>query len=565
MVSPGFSKLKKQEKRNRVLINWPKPKKPDVGLQNPKGNSTESDILPHEPEWVVSIRKKLAEARQIEASSSWGNLSIYRVPRSLRDPAHKKCYSTPQVVSLGPYHHGKSSVLKEMEEHKWRALDHILKRHDQDIKIYLDAMKELEEKARTCYERLGSFVSEEFVEMLVLDGCFMLELFRGADELQGFESLGYAKNDPVFSMNSTIIISIRRDMIMLENQIPLFVLDKLLSLQPGQSDQKSVARLALGFFDPLMPTEPLTSADPTSNGSCLHCLDVFRRSSLTKEGVHSVPPSTDPTSNGSCLHCLDVFRRSSLTKEGVHSVPPTDPTSDESGQLHCLDVFRRSLLKGFQRFHRPSPRDSNTVLGAKILQLLNCMMDERRQQLIPCVIDLKNAGVKFKKRETDQFLDIKFDKRIGVLEIPRILVHDGTKSLFFNLIAFEQCRMDSTDDITSYAFFLDNLINSAEDVSHLHYCGIIENCLGNDAEVAELFNALCQEVVFDNDDSSLSELSETINDYYKEWWHAWRADLRNKYFNNPWAIISLIAAVILLLLTFAQTFYGVYAYYRPSS
>jgi hypothetical protein len=27
----------------------------------------------------------------------------------------------------------------------------------------------------------------------------------------------------------------------------------------------------------------------------------------------------------------------------------------------------------------------------------------------------------------------------------------------------------------------------------------------------------------------------------------------------------LFAAVVLLLLTFAQTFYGVYAYYRPSS
>ncbi|GAB2279636.1 hypothetical protein Dimus_014280 [Dionaea muscipula] len=150
------------------------------------------DIVPLESKWVVTIREKLEEARQIEASSSWEHLSIYRVPNILKDPAHEKSY-IPQVVSLGPYHHGKSS-LKAMEQHKWRALHHILKRHDQDIQEYLDAMKELEEKARACYERPVSCSSEEFVQMMVLDGCFMLELFKGA--AAGFKALEYATNDP---------------------------------------------------------------------------------------------------------------------------------------------------------------------------------------------------------------------------------------------------------------------------------------------------------------------------------------------------------------------------------
>ncbi|GAB2279626.1 hypothetical protein Dimus_014270 [Dionaea muscipula] len=174
-------------------------------------------IVPdRESESVVSIRKKVEKARQIEISSSRGKLSIYRVPRSLRDPAHEKSY-IPQVVSLGPYHHGKES-LEEMEQHKWRALDHMLKRHKQDINIYVNAMKELEEKARACYEQpVSTLSSENFVEMMVLDGCFMLELFRGA--VRGFEALGYEENDRVFSLSSTII-PIQRDMIMLENQIP---------------------------------------------------------------------------------------------------------------------------------------------------------------------------------------------------------------------------------------------------------------------------------------------------------------------------------------------------------
>lgn len=72
-----------------------------------------------------------------------------------------------------------------------------------------------------------------------------------------------------------------------------------------------------------------------------------------------------------------------------------------------------------------------------------------------------------------------------------------------------------------------------------HYCGIIEHWLGSDAEVANLFNRLCEEVVFDINDSYLSQLSERVNRYYNHKWNAWRASLKHNYFNNPWAIVSL--------------------------
>ena len=99
---------------------------------------------------------------------------------------------------------------------------------------------------------------------------------------------------------------------------------------------------------------------------------------------------------------------------------------------------------------------------------------------------------------------------------------------------------------------MDNLINSHQDVAHLHYQGIIEHWLGSDAEVADLFNHLCQEVVFDINDSYLFHLSENVNRYYDHKWNAWCASLRHNYFSNPWAIISLVAAAFLLLITFTQ-------------
>ncbi|XP_027076757.1 UPF0481 protein At3g47200-like [Coffea arabica] len=472
-----------------------------VAVKDVTSNVEEGPKSP-EPEWVISIREKLDHANQDDDAVTWSKLCIYRVPQYLRE-GDDKAY-LPQIVSLGPYHHNKKR-LRNMDPHKWRAVYHILKRTNQDIKLYLDAIKELEERARACYEGPICLSSNEFVEMMVLDCCFILELFRGAAE--GFNHLGYSRNDPIFAMRGSMH-SIQRDMIMLENQIPLFVLDRLFGLQMGQPDLKGiVAKLALRFFDPLTPTdEPLTNSDRTKLESSLGHTSAF------------------------------------------------DPLA-ELGGLHSLDVFRRSLLRiGPQ----PTPR-----IWVKRWSHSNRVADKRRQQLLHCVTELREAGINFKKRKTDRFWDVKFKN--GVLKIPRLLIHDGTKSLFLNLIAFEQCHLDSTNYITSYVVFMDNLINSPEDVSVLHYDGIIEHWLGSDAEVADLFNRLCQEVVFDINDSYLSPLSQQVNRYCEHRWNTWRATLSHKYFNNPWAIISFVAAVVLLLLTLAQTFYGIYGYYEPHS
>jgi len=167
--------------------------------------------------------------------------------------------------------------------------------------------------------------------------------------------------------------SIQRDMVMLENQLPLFVLNRLLELQLGTRNQTGlVAQLAIRFFDPLMPTD-----EP-----------------LTKSGQSKL--------------------ENSLARDKSF-----DPFAD-MGELHCLDVFRRSLLRSSPK---PEPR-----LTRKRWSRNTRVADKRRQQLIHCVTELKEAGIKFRRRKTDRFWDIQFKN--GYLEIPRLLIHDGTFTFF---------------------------------------------------------------------------------------------------------------------------------------
>ncbi|KAF8026785.1 hypothetical protein BT93_F3305 [Corymbia citriodora subsp. variegata] len=446
------------------------------------------EIVPHyEPrppksKWVISIEGKLEQGHQDNMPGSWAKLSIYRIPCHLKHGEDKAW--VPQIVSLGPYHHHGEKHLLHMERHKWQCLHRILERSGQDIGLYLDLVKKVEWRARAGYEGRISMSCDEFVEMMVLDGCFVIEMFRGF--VEGFKNLGYPLNDPVFSMQPSIL-QIQRDMIMLENQIPLFILDQLLGLQFGDPNQKGcVAKLAIQSFKPLMPTETLTF---------------------------------NPLYNHDTAYYLDGFRW------GL-------------------------LLLG--------PKRSKTKPWS-----------QRRQWFKRCLTELREAGIKVMPSPSRILVDIKFKN--GILKIPRLKIHKGTRLLFLNLIAFEQSHLDRSNQVTSYVIFMRNLINSHEDVRYLCSRGIIRHCLESDAQLIDLFNRLCREVDFDIRDSYFPRLTFDLELYYEHWafltrkWNAWVAILKNKYFDNPWSIISLVAAFALLVLTFIQAFYAVYAYYRPYS
>ena len=52
-------------------------------------------------------------------------------------------------------------------------------------------------------------------------------------------------------------------------------------------------------------------------------------------------------------------------------------------------------------------------------------------------------------------------------------------------------------------------------------------------------------------------IREGIEKHYKNKIKIWIAEARHKYFSQPWSVISLFAAVIVIILTFLQTFYTI--------
>ncbi|CAN1842393.1 UPF0481 protein At3g47200 [Linum perenne] len=420
--------------------------------------------------WVVEITEKLQASTTDDSTeeSHWKKQSIYKIPLCVTD-LNKRAYK-PQAVSFGPYHHGRDH-LQAMEQHKQRALLHFLRRSNKPLQAFVDTINEVIDVLQDSYSPLEGTWKEEaekFLKVMIVDGCFMLEVLRiGTHTLDG-----YATNDPVFSGHGRLYIMpyIRRDMLMLENQLPMVLLDRLVAL-----DEEFINKLIQKFCLPNTPVARL--------GKCKHVVDAYRKSLLHQ----------------------DEFR---LKRVGPRRRPPRYRAED--------DIVRSAT-------------------------------------------ELNEAGIQFKRSITGSLKDISF--RRGVLRLPVIVVDDTTESIFLNLIAYERFHVGAGNEVTSYIFFMDKIIDNERDVVLLTSRGIIQNAVGSDKAVAKLFNSLSRDITLDPE-SSLELVHKRVNAYCNKPWNEWRANLIHTYFRNPWAILSLVAAIFLFALTIAQTIYTIYPYYH---
>ncbi|KAH7561192.1 hypothetical protein JRO89_XS10G0188700 [Xanthoceras sorbifolium] len=424
-------------------------------------------------DWIALVQQKMdTSPKMLSRSAGEESCCIFRVPQSLVE-INEKAYQ-PHIVSMGPYHHGKQH-LEMIQEHKWRYLGSLLARtrsHGVSFKDLFVAIEPLEKSIRECYSETITFDSRQLIEMMVLDGCFVIELFCMVGSLVPRDV-----DDPIFSM-AWIFPFLTRDLLRLENQIPYFVLETLFELTILSSRRQTpttLAKLALHFFNYMV-----------------------QRDAKTLEQYYSLKGK----------HLLGLFRES--------FIPPSQETTRESSPL---------------------------------------------LQLIPSAKKLHLAGIEFKPRRTNSFLDIKFGN--GVLEIPPLTIDDFTSSVFLNIVAFEQCYRHCTKHVTTYATLMGCLINTPGDAGFLSDHKIIENYFGTDEEVARFFNNVGKDVAFDIHRNYLSELFQNVNEHYRNNWHVRWASFKHTYFDTPWSFMSALAALILLLLTMIQSLFAVYAYVYP--
>ncbi|KAF8031371.1 hypothetical protein BT93_D0536 [Corymbia citriodora subsp. variegata] len=229
---------------------------------------------PSEERAARDLRGNQATDDEPYFSKKW---SIFRVPEHIRE-VDEKAYD-PRVVAIGPFHRDQPE-LKAMEAQKLRLYGQLIKQiggEEREVGLRT-AIKKLEGKARRCYsEEFANISSEEFVQMMVLDGCFIVELMRLYHKSNQH---GEHLREPIFATR-WMLPSITRDLLMLENQLPFFVLQEIYKLTSLSEKETPLNKLALLFFEPLRPQKgEYTEIKLQDQGKHHHLLALFHSSFL---------------------------------------------------------------------------------------------------------------------------------------------------------------------------------------------------------------------------------------------------------------------------------------------
>ncbi|AQK59419.1 UPF0481 protein [Zea mays] len=364
----------------------------------------------------ILIERGLGQRREGESSM----MTIFRVPAHVRD-ASKELYE-PRLVSIGPYYRDRAA-LRTMEQHKWRYMRELMRRPHSlpPLDSYVRAVRNVEQEARCCYSErtdiFGSTAQSEpsgggeieeahspgFAEMLMLDGCFILEFF-----LKWHKSEKDKLCDVAWGL--TLLHS---DLLLLENQIPFFVLEAL---------------------------------------------------------------------------------------------------------LHVVGAWFSKLLS----LIRSTSADSTPTL------------------VVPSVTQLREAGVRFEKKESPRHMfDIAFDRNTGVLEMPQMELDYANKALLVNLVAFEQTRdlPGAAKRLSSYVALVGALVRTGKDVEHLQKHDIIQNLLDGDDEAAtNFFQHLGDCSSLDYKNHMFADMFKELRDFYDSSWQRHRAKFLRDHCSSPWAI-----------------------------
>ncbi|XP_044481408.1 UPF0481 protein At3g47200-like [Mangifera indica] len=192
---------------------------------------------------------------------------IYRVHERLRN-VNEEAY-TPQMVSIGPLHHGTKRLAK-MEKVKRSYMKCFLEQRiaiekRDDIFRFIQMH---ENDIRNCYAEISELKSHEYIMMILYDAIFIIELF-----MRMFEDT----SDPILSTRS-IRHTLMLDLELLENQLPYFVLEEIHGLALF-SGMPSFMDISHSFFKSF-PICELTEL--TSELSVKHFTD-WRRSTLLEK------------------------------------------------------------------------------------------------------------------------------------------------------------------------------------------------------------------------------------------------------------------------------------------
>ncbi|GMN74044.1 hypothetical protein TIFTF001_054956 [Ficus carica] len=435
----------------------------------------------------------------------------------IRNEDFKK-YFTPRELSIGPIHAADPNLFKM--ELKLKLVAHFVERRKRSAKLLLGDVRTKIKDIKACFanEVIQSYEDEDLIWLLFLDGCSMLEFVQSYVD----------RRISVFGISNGQAALIQQDLFLLENQIPLLVLEVLMD---SKINWPCKDNLQNDFFQFIF-------ASNTSN---------FPRDLKDFKGPVRTPCRKP-------VHVLDLLR---------YVIVIHDMTS--------LDCSREIILICLMTLRCCGSRALYNRYGMNRLSEQNIPEYWSKKQSLRNIQELKTAGIKFKT--TQCLKEVSFHSRFfstGQLKLPTFVVDNSTPHMLLNLVTYEMClpnnhankygydpnRNINDSWVMSYVNLLDLLIDNEQDVKDLRAADVLRNCLSSDIEAANMINSIGS-YCFAPPKDTYEHIKYKIERHYRRRFAIWMAQVCHSHFSSPWTILALLAATAVLALTVVQTYYTV--------
>ncbi|CAA2999338.1 Hypothetical predicted protein [Olea europaea subsp. europaea] len=246
----------------------------------------------------------------LSLSSPPSKPSLFRVGDHLRSINPENLRITipdayePELIAIGPFHIHKRH-LQKMQQHKFRYLYLLLQRTgESSVERYVTTVRQLEDRARKYYAEDINLDKNEFVKMLILDGCFIIEF------LYMFQDKKCRDEDDYIFQYEHITKQLLHDLMVFENQIPFFIVDSLFKMIKRNNGDNIESLIYNLLQNSIFPLEWKDLPNVTINGP--HLLGI----------VHDLQCSSFATilsqvNTGSPVNMVNIHSAVELEKTGV--------------------------------------------------------------------------------------------------------------------------------------------------------------------------------------------------------------------------------------------------------
>ncbi|KAF8393095.1 hypothetical protein HHK36_021336 [Tetracentron sinense] len=527
--------------------------------------------------WVIQIQRTLEEELEDDIEIP---VCIFNVPKILI--ASKPDSYIPQEVALGPYHYGRPE-LYEMERYKLSAAKRTQKQF-QSIKFrhLVDHLMKLESKIRACYNMYLDFNGETLAWMMAVDASFLLEFLQiyAIKEAKVVREVSSRMSHFVdYAERKSVHNAILRDIVMLENQIPLFLMRKILEFQyssPELADEVLKSML-MGLYKELSPFK-MVKFSSIQVTECAHLLDFLFDMIMPKSESPSEineadnPNEGDRDKEGSFLNQSNVKKLlsevwkwlSKLNKGPVGLLKRVLVSKAFKlvlklpwiilNRLPGLSMLKKSLENTFLARAKEDDKLKNEDSSSTNITSKPPLIEEIT---IPSVTELSKSGVRFCPTNGGM-TTISFDLKTVTLYLPTISLDVNTEVTLRNMVAYEASTASGPLVLARYTELMNGIIDTEEDAKLLRERGIIMNRLKSDEEVANLWNGMNRSIRLTKV-PFLDKVIEDVNKYHSGKLMVKVGKFMKNYVFGSWQILTFLATIFFLLMTMFQAFCSVYS------